>query len=284
MHSVGESLRAARVELGLTLEQISASTRISVKNLRAIEADELATINSAFFYKSFTRQFAQEVGLDCALLSAAVQAAASTIPEPEIPGRGSAPPLRISRMRGKRGGGVRWFFSVASFASMLVVCSTLYAMWQNSRAEIEASISSLVKSFTSSSAPEHASKKAIPDNPSSQAPSSAQLHSQPVPPPAAAPASFELKLSALEETWLSIAADGKQVFSGILQQSESKVLEGYESARIRTGNAGGLDVEFNGRSIGTLGPRGQVRTVLFNKDTYEIVSPAAHIALIQFSP
>ena len=63
-----------------------------------------------------------------------------------------------------------------------------------------------------------------------------------------------------------------------------KELEGHNSARIRTGNAGGVNVLFNGKTIGSLGPRGQVRTVVFTKDNYEIVEPSAHIALTSFSP
>ncbi len=295
MQSVGESLRAARLDLGLTLEQVSARTRISVKNLRAIEADELSTISSAFFYKSFVRQFAVELGLDYSLLSPAVQAAVSTIPEPAIPGHGNTPPLRISRLRRKRDSGVRSLLSVASLPVMLVACSTVYAMWQNSRAEIQASLGSFVQSVTSTSASAQSGKKANHDpRPAAPAVSNSQTH--PVAPYPAAPPSemtrsdsngskpFELRLSALEATWLSVVADGKEIFSGTLHEAESKVLEGYETARIRTGNAGGLSVEFNGKSIGTLGARGQIRTVLFKSDSYEIVPAAAHIALIRFSP
>lgn len=287
MQSVGESLCAARLDLGLSLEQVSASTRISVKNLRAIEADELGVISSAFFYKSFVRQFAAELGLDYNLLSPAVQAAASTFPEPRIPGHGNAPPLRVSRLRPKRTGGLRWVFSIASFALMLVACSSVYALWQDSRADIQSSIANFVGSVTSGA--EHPAKK-------SSAPVKPPLptvSTLPAVTPSILPSitpdigaianSFELKLSALETTWLSVAADGKEVFRGILQPTETKVLEGYQRARIRTGNAGGLSVEFNGRSIGSLGPRGQVRTVVFTKDTYEVVPAVAHMAFAVFN-
>ncbi|MBV8071917.1 MAG: DUF4115 domain-containing protein [Acidobacteriaceae bacterium] len=289
MQSVGESLRATRLDLGLTLEQVSASTRISVKSLRAIEADELASIGSAFFYKSFVRQFAVELGLDYAQLSQAVQAAANSIPEPRIPGHDGAPPLRASRQSRKRTSGLRWVFSLASLAVVMVACSTVYAMWQNSRAEIQSSVSSFVQSVTSGGNAVPSPKKAA----SKPAASAAGGAADPLPPvsgrlPAPTvmtePGSFDLKLSALEATWLSVAANGKQVFSGILQQSETKVVEGCETARIRTGNAGGLEVELNGRSIGSLGPRGQIRTVVFRKDAFEIVPPPlAYLALTGFS-
>jgi hypothetical protein len=76
--------------------------------------------------------------------------------------------------------------------------------------------------------------------------------------------------------------DGKQTFSGVLDPEQTKVLEGHEMARIRTGNAGGISCVFNGRSIGPLGPRGQVRTVVFTKSNYEVLDAPTHIALTHY--
>jgi len=82
-----------------------------------------------------------------------------------------------------------------------------------------------------------------------------------------------LHLSATEKTWLSITSDGKQVFSGILEPSQTKTLTGLDMAKIKVGNAGGLDVLWNGKSIGPIGPRGKVREVLFTPDNFQILSP-----------
>src|SRR5581483_2331471 len=72
-----------------------------------------------------------------------------------------------------------------------------------------------------------------------------------------------LNLSATEKTWISIMADGKQIFSGVLEPSQTKTLRGVEVAKMKVGNAGGLDVRWNGKPIGPIGPRGQVRELLF---------------------
>ena len=79
----------------------------------------------------------------------------------------------------------------------------------------------------------------------------------------------------MEKTWLSVSADGKEIYSGILQTAESKELEGQRTARVRAGNAGGIQVVFNGKTIGPLGPKGQVRTAVFTRDRYTILEPAA---------
>ena len=67
-----------------------------------------------------------------------------------------------------------------------------------------------------------------------------------------------LKLSATERTWLSISSDGKEIFAGILQPSESKTLTGLDRATMKVGNAGGIEVLWNGKVISPLGTRGQV--------------------------
>jgi hypothetical protein len=79
---------------------------------------------------------------------------------------------------------------------------------------------------------------------------------------------------AKEQTWVSVYSDGKHVYAGVLHANESKAIEGKQFARMTIGNAGGLEVQFNGKTIGALGARGQVRTVLFTRDNFEIVQSA----------
>ena len=82
-----------------------------------------------------------------------------------------------------------------------------------------------------------------------------------------------LSLSATEKTWLSITADGKKIFSGVLEPSQTKTLAGSDVATMKVGNAGGIEVLWNGKSIGPIGPRGQVREVMFTPDNFEIKQP-----------
>jgi hypothetical protein len=60
----------------------------------------------------------------------------------------------------------------------------------------------------------------------------------------------------------------------VLKASQTKVLVGRETARIRTGNAGGLTVQFNGKELGPMGRRGETRTLLFTTTGYEVVRSA----------
>lgn len=64
MKTVGELLQEARLEKKLSLEEISRDTRINVKYLKAIEANDFAALPAATFTKGFMQNYAKCVGLD----------------------------------------------------------------------------------------------------------------------------------------------------------------------------------------------------------------------------
>ncbi len=138
MQSVGQKLRHVREAQGRTLEQVNSTTRISLKNLRAIEADEIAVIGSAFLYRSFVRQFAQDLKLDYADLETAIQESAGRIPAPRMPGEGVSAVPRVPALPIGRRKKTRLLYSISSFAVMLVACSGIYALWQNSKFNLPA--------------------------------------------------------------------------------------------------------------------------------------------------
>ena len=82
-----------------------------------------------------------------------------------------------------------------------------------------------------------------------------------------------IEIAATEETWISVTPDGKEVFSGILEPAQVRTLGAHDTALIKIGNAGGLSVRLNGKPIGPIGPAGQVRTLIINKNGFQIVEP-----------
>ncbi|HEY7303984.1 MAG TPA: RodZ domain-containing protein [Bryobacteraceae bacterium] len=300
MQSVGQRLREARLQRERSLEDVSASTRIAVKNLLAIEADEFSKLGSPFLYKSFVRQFARELELSDDQFESNVQAAASTIPEPLMPGQGPGPFPAVSALPIPRRRSFKWLHSLASLIVMIFACSTVYSMWQSSRPNLQASFRELVSALANGAKRTSVSRTAskplrranvapsaghVSDGVSKAAP---RVEAEPVTPASAAPSEpeggYRIELSAIEPTWLSIILDGRRAFSGILEAMDTKVLEARDNVRIRTGNAGGVNVVLNGKALGAIGPRGQVRTVIFTRDAYEILPPEPHMSLTQFSP
>ncbi len=64
MNSLGQELKAEREKRGVTLEEISRATRISLRFLVALEADNLQFLPGGFFTKSIIRAYAQYLGLN----------------------------------------------------------------------------------------------------------------------------------------------------------------------------------------------------------------------------
>lgn len=270
MNSIGEKLRRARVELALTLEEISASHRISLSYLRAMEADDRAVFPAVFFYRSFVLQYAGALGLHDPEIHRSLEtivAAASPLPlpgqEPSAAVKGISP---VSLGRPTRWTGP--FKVLASMASLILVvagCTGVYSWWESSRG--------------GQSAPAKATARVVPPfeaQAKSAAPALPTVAPVPVSvPPGAAP-KLSLSLAANETTWLSLSSDGKPIFSGMLEANQSKSLAAEGQARLVVGNAGAITVQWNGRPIPPLGKRGQVRVITFTPEGYQFRDSVSH--------
>lgn len=62
--TIGERLRLAREERGIPLREISDQTRISVRYLEAIEANDYKRLPGGVYNRSFIRAYAHYVGYD----------------------------------------------------------------------------------------------------------------------------------------------------------------------------------------------------------------------------
>lgn len=97
--------------------------------------------------------------------------------------------------------------------------------------------------------------------------------SQPAPKPpnpalakVVAPGNFVVSIHARQRTWVSIIADGKQVMSGELEPSSKRDVQAHDSITVKTGNAGGTDIAFNGKPLPALGADSEVRTITVSAD------------------
>jgi hypothetical protein len=88
----------------------------------------------------------------------------------------------------------------------------------------------------------------------------------------AAPGATRIELVATEPTWVSIrGGDGATQMSGLIEQGKTQSVDVRQPAVLRAGNAGGLTIRTNGKSLGPLGPHGAVREVEFKNGEFKIV-------------
>jgi cytoskeleton protein RodZ len=294
MNSVGRILRSARERNGRAVAEIADELCLTQQYLRAIEEDDVKSLPGVFFYKNFVRQYAAIVGVKESELRAGVEELAAAAEEPVLPGVLAQPPLRpldpiVADSNRRYFAGAKLGVSVAGLAAVLFACSGFYAWWTRS-AEAAASkprplppvIQPATVSTPAVSQPPVSIPAASPAPEQSKTPVPAETAAVPV---AAEPHGtlteisqtvdginqVVLNLSAREKTWLSITSEGKRLFSGFLEPSQTKTLTGLEAARMTVGNAGGIEVRLNGKPIGPIGKSGQVRVVVFTPDNFEVL-------------
>ncbi len=268
MTSIGETLQNERERQGRKLGELAGELCITQDYLASIENGDLSNLPGLFFYKSFTRQYAALLGVDEALVRQeleAVVAAEPPAPRPEI--RRLDPLVEMANRRFVPDIPLGW--SVAALAAVLLVCSGFYSWW--TRVPVPRITERTVAQTSTVQVPTQPVATMVTASSSLPSPSSIESTLPTVPVLNAAP--IVLTLSATERTWLSVSSGGKEIFSGFLQPSESKVLSGLDIATMRVGNAAGIDVNWNGKPVGPLGMRGQVLTIRFTPEDFEIVPP-----------
>lgn len=269
MTSVGEQLRRERTRQGIDLAELARSTRISLKYLEAIESGDRTNLPGGFFYRSFVRQYATALVMDPAVLDAELDQAReaeaallnAALEKASFPLK-TQDPIVVEGNRSLASGRIGAY--VLMLAGVLAGCTAFYSWWHRIENPVEQARSAPPTAALVQNAAQvqNASLAKTPPAGSPQVTLNAVTTSDD---------RVVLSLAATEEVWLSINSDGKTIFSGILEPSETKVLGGKERAVIRVSNAGGIDITWNGKTIGPIGPHGQVRSVLFTPENYRIL-------------
>jgi cytoskeleton protein RodZ len=303
--SIGETLRRERLKRNLELGQIAQELKIAPRFLEAIEAGQLDKLPGRLFTKSFTIQYARLLGLDEEKFAGELQRALD--PPLEVPASVEAPKpadsaIRVPRVEDWEAIGenrFRWSSSSLSAAALVVVvmllCSGLYALyawWQRAHRPVAAHQSPPVAAVQPAPPPAPVQQSPSPEvqpstaptgtQPRSAAPAPAPSTEQSAPPVAAPPsvpvagahpnAPVRVELTADEPVWVLVRSDGKYFFSGTLGAQESRAFEATSTVLLRLGNAGGVTITLNGKPVGPVGPKGQVRTVQFTSGGFEIVA------------
>ncbi len=84
---------------------------------------------------------------------------------------------------------------------------------------------------------------------------------------------ISLRLKAIEETWVSLETDGQSGKGMTLKPGEAISAQGSNRIRMIVGNAGGLDLTFNGKLLEKFGKSGEVVTLIFTPNGVEVKRP-----------
>lgn len=280
MASVGETLRRARLKRNIELNRVADELKISATMLKAIEEEHFEKLPGGVFARSFVRQYARFLEVDEGEIASelnkvlepplSAQEAAPIVPAAEIP---------LPRMPQWQAVGdyrTRVSSSVWALALMVVVmlgCAGAYAWWQRARHTVTVRVKPPVATEAARQAsPASAAPPVSAPAPAAAAPAPTVTASVPAPAEEKSTGGqVQVELIAQEPTWVSVRADGEYSFSGTLGANQSRTVSADRNVVLKVGNAAGLEVRLNGKSIGPLGDAGTVRTIQFTSGGFHIV-------------
>ncbi len=283
MESFGARLKRQREKKGVTLDDISLSTKIGTRLLRALEDEHFDQLPGGIFNKGFVRAYARHLGLDedqavTDYLAAAGQTPPEKAIEPEIAdalqSQAEEPGEGVARIPwGVLAGAllvVAFSFAIWGFYSSEKQREAREAAAPASRPEIKASPAALssapvTASGTESSTPVPAPQAAPQTAPSATTPLATS--------PAAAPGEFVVLIKAQDDSWLSVIADGQHIMESTLVAGSEKSIHAKTSIVLRAGNVGALDFFFNGKKLPSQGDVGEVKPLSFNAEGLEPPKP-----------
>lgn len=283
---IGATLRKARQDLGVTLDDVEYETKIRKRYLEALEREDYADLPSAVYARGFLKTYANYLNLNGEELSQelkdrwdAVQERQRRETSPkndrfEPRSRTRSTYNRISSRRRISPLGILGF--VFALALLAAAVGGLYWVGQNTRLAQEVSggrndqsgqpsenndqsVASGNTSENESSTGGSSQKVAVtsPDN------GPEPERTEPTEPPTS-PEGIRMTVKVEQvPAWLNVQTDGNVAYEQVAQPGFSQDFEARQQIRVWTGNAGAVRLEINGQDYGALGAPGEVKRQLF---------------------
>lgn len=249
MGSLGTYLRELREARGESLEAMAHSTRVGKRQLEALEEEEFSELPAPVFVKGFIRAYCEFLGVAPEealgryrqILGELARLAASS--SRSIP--------RASRASGP---------IVLSLVLLIVLGLALLAL-------------NVALKGGAPPPPQQPGPAAQPDQPAGSPPATGATREAPTPSSGAvaaprvvpdrgvaqAPvAKQRLVVKAVEATWIRVQMDNGEVAQELLPPGATREWSAEKRFVLTVGNAGGIEIELNGRPIPRLGSRGAV--------------------------
>jgi len=274
--SLGSELKEARESRKITLAEVTKKTKIPEKYLEAIEENNFGVFPSQTYAKGFIRAYAKVVGIDPAVLTRQFNAENQKVELPietknaeadlekalgwrpaltrppvfrrqEMEGdlnlemveeEFSEPILRepsVMRRKSLNLRKLKWGQWTSQILVVLAVAVLLGAGFYYGRKLLSKISWNAPKAESAANAPAGTDPVKVADK---------YQH---------------LVLKALDKSWVLVTMDdGQSSSEADMDQGEVKTYQAVKNFTLKLGNAGGVDVQFNGKPLGILGTAGQV--------------------------
>lgn len=269
MEKVGARLKKMRLEKGLSIEEVQKKTKIHANILRAIEEDDFINL-SPIYVKGFLKIYCKFLEVDSAgfisdymnLNKVSVSSqpepkkAKDTHNEPSIPSEKKVS-LRIPadkiRLILKLGG--IFLAVVLVFGFLGFTCSKVRSISKNKKSSAAVDKTHVEKAKVTTK-----NKKVPP-------PKEKKTSAPVITPKQEIVSAIRVGIRAREDCYVKMTIDGKVVYQNVLRKGRFENWQAQKEIRFSLGNAGGVDVEVNGKFLPSLGRKGQaVKNIVVNEE------------------
>jgi len=273
LKGIVDQLKLERERQGVLLEEIALKTYVPLRQLQALENEDVNILPEPVFVQGFIRRYADALGLDGMALSKSFEFQPTTAPQsvsslevetPLSPQREvytpkSVDPPRQSKVRSPQAG-FNPLPLIAAGAAALLIGFGIFEL-------IRPKPATQLKATTPET--EAGSIQSLPSPSPTVSPSPAQK------PAAEVTAPVQVSINAVERSWLEVYVDGKAQpeIAEVVDEGYQKIWTAKKSLRVKTGNAGGIEVGYNEEVPKVMGAAGEV------KETTYLPKPPASLSL-----
>jgi len=235
METIGKYLKRVRETCGYSLEDVAGITRINLRYLEAIEKDDFEKIPGETFSHGFIRSFARCIGISDEDISRKIRETLKTEPQAvNTQNQDDMAERSVVRKPGKAR-------IILPAAAAVILAALLIVLFTSGRESGTIRNSKELKEVPAESI--EVQPQVVAEN--------NQVVQKKVEP-------VVLKVYARELTWISARIDDKETKEALLQPGDGVMWNGDEKVVITVGNAGGIDLDVNGKRLDPIGRRGEV--------------------------
>jgi len=268
IESLGKYLKRERELRNISLRDVSRNTRVREPFIQALEEDRLDRLPPPTIVKGFLQSYAKYVGLDPNAVLLRFQALLKGSQKPPL----AAPPRKTFSIK------KIWWAAGGTVAALFGIVLILFALFDSKppqpgtegtlpASKEESPVAETQVLGLKEQAPGVKERVAVAPPPAGMG--TTQTEEKKIPSPGPEKKLLTLGMKAVEKTWLHIQSSEKPDMDVILQPGENLSLQDGQRIELLVGNAGGLDLIFNGMPLEKFGKSGEIFTLIFTPQGIE---------------
>lgn len=248
LETIVPDLRGIRESKGIALVDISRVTKVRVAFLEAIENENFRLLPEPVYTRIFIKTYAQALGVESEIILSRYE----KYLEEQKAAWGEKTIRR--RYRPEFGKFFGWVLAVLFVAILL-----FFLLYSNHNSGPEGKIKrDAVSNIESKTEIEEDTTEPTSDGPATERVIKTEDRTDLDRKIADTETTYKLTIEATDRTWLKIAVGDDPPYEILLKPGEKIYREASEKFTIDIGNAGGVNILFQGKSLGVLGKRGDV--------------------------